>query len=295
MRKRYRTTIIALLMVLTVCPLGAAATAGPVDMESRETVENSDESKGENIEKISLQIPQKLQVTIDPFELDGKGQIYSEQYTIWNVGETTGTLTLSFTCTTQGVEIKREKGGIHDGEGKAVYMEIEIGETDRMILSSEGSEYCAELKPGEGLSLRFTGEINENTPDSWKDGDIAVEGIYKWDIPEETLPEKLLTEEHELTGKEITESRESVSAGEVVPNEENYDVGESMDSETMGILEESGDSEGAGELETSQEQRESSDTEEYSGEDGPSKGEASGTGEPLDERSLSEETSREEG
>lgn len=268
MRKRYAAVMAALLVGLAACPLGAAA-AGPADTDIRETAENAERSADGNLPeegtdkesaddgetkealsgetpesekagKISLQIPQKLQATIDPFELDGRGQIYSEPYTIWNTGETAGILTLSFTGRSESAEIRPGKDGIHDGESKALYMEFIIGETDTLILSPEGSEYQAELKPGEGLSLRFSGEVNENASDSWKDGDIAVEGIYQWEVSEEISPEETSAEEEKSTGEGAAEEAETDSGKEIVPTQKKPDPEEAGDSETPEAGEEPG-------------------------------------------------------
>lgn len=41
---------------------------------------------------MSLVIPQKLELIIDSFEIDGKTQVYSEKYDIKNAGKTIGVL-----------------------------------------------------------------------------------------------------------------------------------------------------------------------------------------------------------
>ena len=159
--------------------------------------EESGENKSEEINQ--LQIPQKLQVVIDPWEMDGKGQIYSEQYIIKNTGKTAGILILSdLACKTgknSGVVVKKSTQGLHDDEKKSVYMELMIDGKEKTVLSKNGSEYETEMKPGEELSLNFSGEVNENASKGWKDGDISVTVTYSWKaeaIPGETdeQPEK---------------------------------------------------------------------------------------------------------
>lgn len=139
----------------------------------------------EATEMESLRMPQRLEVVIDPWEMDGRSQIYSDQYTIRNTGETTGVLTLSqLTCKPQeksSVVVRSDKNGLHDNEEKSVYMEMLFGNGDSVVLTEEETEYKAELKPSEEISLCFAGEVNEYAADGWQNGDITVEVVYSWD------------------------------------------------------------------------------------------------------------------
>ena len=114
----------------------------------------------------NLQIPQKFEVVIDPWEMDGKGQIYSEQYIISNTGDTPGILTLSnLVCRPQeqsGVVVRTDKEGLHDSGDKSIYMEMLFGNNERIVFSEESSQYQTELAPGEELPVCFVGEVNEN-------------------------------------------------------------------------------------------------------------------------------------
>lgn len=149
---------------------------------------NSLKKKPVTPELENLQMPQKLEVVIDPWNMDGKGQIYSNEYVIRNTGENTGILKLSnLVCRPReqsGVTIKTEKSGIHDNGEKSVYMEMVFGSEDRVVLSEDGSEYTAELKPGEELSVSFTGEVNENASEEWQNEEVTVGVVYSWDMKE---------------------------------------------------------------------------------------------------------------
>lgn len=140
------------------------------------------------LEKDSLQMPQKLEVVIDPWEIDGKGQVYSDEYVIKNTGEDTGILTLSgLTCKPReksGVIVRTDRNGLHDDKRKSIYMEIVFGTGERIALTEEGAEYETELEPGEEVSLQFAGEVNENASGSWNNEDIAVGAVYSWDVKE---------------------------------------------------------------------------------------------------------------
>lgn len=130
-----------------------------------------------------LQIPEKLEIIIDPWEIDGKRQIYSMPFTVSNKGEGQGVLTLSFTLKANdegGVTIEKAEEGIHDSERKSAYLKLVLGNGEEIVFTEESVQCQAELQPGESLSLWFEGKVNENAEDSWKDGDIEVEGIYFW-------------------------------------------------------------------------------------------------------------------
>ncbi len=131
-----------------------------------------------------LLIPQKLNIVIDPWEQDGKEQIYSPQYTIKNAGECAGTLTfLNLTCRPRemsGVEVKTDRNGLHEGGKKSVYLELLFGNGDRIVLSEAGAEYKAELKPGEELTFCFSGAVNEYAESEWENEDISIDVMYSW-------------------------------------------------------------------------------------------------------------------
>ena len=178
----------------------------PFEMEEKESSEFQEDEKAKEAETRelseieNLQIPQKFEVVIDPWEMDGKGQIYSEQYVIQNKGEKAGILTLScLICNHQGqdrVIVKTDKAGIHDNKEKSLYMEMVFGNGERIVLSEENSEYQVELRPGEELFLCFTGEMNEYAEEGWKNGDVNVGIRYLWDIVETEMNEN--TEDMEV-------------------------------------------------------------------------------------------------
>ena len=141
-----------------------------------------------------LQIPEKITVVVDPWEIKGEGQIHSEQYIISNKGTTAVKLTLyNLACVpqeAQGGIVKTERDGIHQGGSKAIYMEMIFGNGDSVLFTEDGSSrYEIELAAGEELSFQITGELNENAAEPWRDGDFQVIISYEWDdgvqVPEE--------------------------------------------------------------------------------------------------------------
>lgn len=163
------------------------------DGSGKELPDSSNKDLSDNaevLEKESLQMPQKLEVVIDPWEMDGKGQIYSEKYQIRNTGEDTGRLTLSgLTCKPQeksGAVVRTDRDGLHEDKRKSIYMEMVFSTGERIVLSEEGAGYEVELRPGEEVSLEFSGEVNEYASGSWDNEDIIVGVVYSWDMEEDT-------------------------------------------------------------------------------------------------------------
>lgn len=225
--------------------------------------EEERESKGKYednkvIELEQLQIPQKLEVIIDPWELDGNGQIYSKPYVIRNNGKTPGVLTLSgLACIPKrdsGVIVRTDSIGLHDDQEKSVYMQMMFGRTEQIVLSEDDSEYQMELQPGEELSVCLTGEVNEYALEEWKECDIAVSINYSWDVEldvedsdnedEESNVNKANKEEtdnsiEKSTGEEETESGTDLN-NEDADLESTDDMEEGEDSglsEQMRVLE----------------------------------------------------------
>ncbi len=140
----------------------------------------------------NLQIPEKITVVIDPWEIGGEGQVHSEQYVIRNVGMKTVKLLLyQFACVPQNGNsgiVRADKAGIHEGSEKAIYMEMVIGNGDSVLFTEEGTGlYEVELGAGEELSFYITGEVNENAVEPWRDGDFQVMISYQWDDGSGTL------------------------------------------------------------------------------------------------------------
>lgn len=183
----------------------------------------------------NLQIPQKFEVVIDPWEMDGKGQIYSEQYIISNTGDTPGILTLSnLVCRPQeqsGVVVRTDKEGLHDSGDKSIYMEMLFGNNERIVFSEESSQYQTELAPGEELPVCFVGEVNENALGKWKNDDIAVSLVYSWEMEEKQDVDDAEKEETRLNDN-LEERQQDDIDKEILKekNPEDTDVGDSEES-----------------------------------------------------------------
>jgi len=172
----------------------------------------------------TLKIPQRLELVVDPWEIEGKGQIYSEKYVVHNSGDKEGTLVLlNLACNPEGkndVFVKTDPKGIHDDEKKSIYIEMVFSSGYKIVLSQEISEYTIELQPDEEASFYFTGEINENALGPWEKDDIKVTAVYFWGNK---------TEVEQMLKKKKEEYKESLAENKINGELEIEETGEIKD------------------------------------------------------------------
>ncbi len=155
-------------------------------LQEGQTAVQENEARGG--EMVSLLIPQKVEIIINPWELDGRRQVYSEWYTIKNCGETAGVLTLSnLMCRPLDgdVDVRTDSGGLHEGEGKNIYLEMAFDDGMTIGLSEEERRYEIPFEPGEEVSFTFCGEVNENAAEGWQESGVAVSIFYAWSSQQE--------------------------------------------------------------------------------------------------------------
>lgn len=188
--KKYMLIAAAVIVGLYFGSLHATVSAAENAVETNDSSdrEKKSEASSEKSDINQLQVPQKLHIVIDPWEMDGKGQIYSKIYRIKNAGNTAGVLTLSHLACEAGKKggavVRDDTKGLHDDKEKSVYMEMKFDNKEKIVLSQKETVYKVKLNPGEELSLSFSGEVNENASKSWKDGDIGVTVTYLWEAEE---------------------------------------------------------------------------------------------------------------
>lgn len=168
-----------------------------------------------------LQIPEKLEIVIDPWEIDERGQIYSEPFIVKNLGNGPGVLTLSFACRTNGEDganISETKERLRESGEKLIYMRVAFENGEGVAFTKKGAQCKAELEPGEELALWFEGEVNEYAEEPWESEDIEIEGIYSWE-------------------REEIQSSETEAVLPIEPDEKD-DSGEIPSAETNGVTSE---------------------------------------------------------
>lgn len=198
----------------------------PLHIEEGTAEDSEDETDSMIEEKLSLQVPQGIEIVMDPWEMDGKEQIYSNEYIVKNCGKTAGHLVLSeLTCKTQTDEIRiqTDKEGLHYGDEKSLYIEMVFGDGEKIILSQEDSRYETDLEPGEEVSFCFLGEVNEYASVDWTGSDIVVNVVYSWEaepeekniLPENDDPTELPTDLPKEKDETITEKMENEKKDDV--------------------------------------------------------------------------------
>jgi len=196
-----------------------------LNIEEGTTEGFEDETGSRSEETFFLQIPQEIKIVMDPWEMDGKEQIYSKEYIVKNCGETAGHLVLSeLTCKaqTEEINVQTNKEGLHIGDEKSIYMEMVFGDGERIILSQEDSEYETDLEPGEEVVFCFSGEMNENAPVEWAGSDVAVSVAYSWDTePEE---KNILPENDSPTGRSAEKNEANLEKVEKEKREDKADI-----------------------------------------------------------------------
>ena len=169
-----------------------------------------------------LQIPEKLEIVIDPWEIDERGQIYSEPFIVKNLGNAPGVLTLSFVYGANGEDganICDTQEGFRASGEKLIYMKVVFGNGEEFVFTREGVQCEAELGPGEELTLWFSGEVNEYAEEPWKSEDMEIEGIYSWKIEEILSNETEDVSTSELNGIDDREEVSDVETENILPIE----------------------------------------------------------------------------
>lgn len=250
----------------------------------------------------SLLMPQKFEIVMDPWEMDGRTQVYSKQYIIKNTGDMSGTLKLTGIACEVGedVHVQENSDGIHSGKDKKLYIELLINDEDRFVLMPEGTDYEIKLAPDESITLEFTGEMNENTSQNWQDSDVKISVTYDWCVepqeketetvesisePAEENPEDISEPAQENSEAE-SESAEVSTTSELESEEETSEV----ESETAGDnIETESEPENESLVSVTESEEETSEAETTEGENNLSEGLS------TEEGSLKIETATEEG
>ncbi|MDR0937699.1 MAG: hypothetical protein LBM98_13580 [Oscillospiraceae bacterium] len=146
---------------------------------------------------ISVIVPTTLDFTIDPLELAGRGQIYSEPFFIENRGNSNVVLTLSdinvaFAKDDEFEAVLEPFGDEFQSERKALYLALDFGregfppvvltdlEHPASVLIPLFSEESALSADGEysSVELSFSGNVNYPPELDWLPGDVHIAMTY---------------------------------------------------------------------------------------------------------------------
>jgi hypothetical protein len=147
---------------------------------------------------LHVTVPRTLDFVIDPFEIDGKGQIYSEAGIIENRGDTDVLLTFSDITVIfeNGADIESmdrpfDEYGYAGPMRKALYMLLGFGRQDvpPLVLTDETARmYPPDILLGaagsgtDSCTLGLSGSVNCDIDAGWKNGDVKISLNYHMEV-----------------------------------------------------------------------------------------------------------------
>ncbi len=223
-------------------------------------------SKVEYLENpvLNVVVPIAVSITIDPLELAGKGQIYSDTYKIRNNGDTDVLLTFSDIQVTFADDINFEALSQPFDERtssdlKSIFMMLDFGRSDMppAVITdfSRSGPICIPLSPpmedteeDSLLQFNFCGSVNYAPAVSWKDSDVKISMNYTLqtvpppmeenDLPEQQnplMPEEknaLLPEQSDTVPSSEENAQELPGSEETAPGDETAADAENTDAVT---------------------------------------------------------------
>ena len=157
-----------------------------------ETVTDSAEYLGSDI--LNVIVPISVSITIDPLELAGKGQVYSNTYNIKNYGDTDVILTFTDIKVTfaEGSLIEPLAQPIDEGLGselKSIFMKLDFGRSDvpPAVITDQTTKEAISIPlsatqgdtAGDSLvAFNFSGNVNEASALYWHNDDVKISMNY---------------------------------------------------------------------------------------------------------------------
>jgi hypothetical protein len=179
---------------------------------------------------LNIVVPAEIIIVLDPLELAGRGQIYSDTYVIENHGETDVLLTISdialiFPNDTDFEALPLPYDQKSESSLKAIFLLMDFGRADiSPVVTTDASLETpisillnAAQADKEGASyaaLSFMGNLNENPEVPWNDGDVKITITYTAQtvsIPDEDSEESASKDE-EADGEDESEEENSDNA-----------------------------------------------------------------------------------
>jgi hypothetical protein len=146
---------------------------------------------------VSLIVPENLDFKIDPYNIAGRGQIYSDGKMVQNKGNSDILITFTgfevlfsndtqFDPLTEPFDMPFEEAQKY--ERKAIYITLDFGRADTepiVITGWDGEQPTVLLTTEESdaqnsfLNLTVGGNLNPGPLNSWKDGDVRIRITYQ--------------------------------------------------------------------------------------------------------------------
>ncbi len=132
---------------------------------------------------ITLRVPRNLNFVIDPWEINGKGSIWSQEYVFSNNGKAPVELKMrDIKCSARegifcaGAQVSPEE--VIGASGKAVQMKLELSNGDVIYVTEDGGSYETIVDAGESFTLTVIGIISDEAKEQWQDGDLSLSLSY---------------------------------------------------------------------------------------------------------------------
>jgi hypothetical protein len=225
--------------------------------------ELDEENEPDDLVIIDIEIPNNFGFTIDPVNVAGRGQVYSDEITIYNNGETD--ILFSFT----DIDLKYSGDIIlsPDAYGitasfletrKIIWLAMKFNCEQIEQVTLTGLDYLQLLEEpfiitsGDSLSFEIIGKISQSPSIRWNNGDVKIQFVYQieaiipfceLDEDEELLEDEDLLDDDEDLEYEDLENRdlmdevledellndEIIEDNELLENEEESDEYEQED------------------------------------------------------------------
>lgn len=132
---------------------------------------------------ITLRVPRNLNFVIDPWEINGKGSIWSQEYVFSNNGKAPVELKMrDIKCSARegifcaGSQVSPEE--VIGASGKAVQMKLELSNGEVIYVTEDGGSYETIVDAGESFTLTVIGIISDEAKEQWQDGDLSLSLSY---------------------------------------------------------------------------------------------------------------------
>jgi hypothetical protein len=148
---------------------------------------------------LHVTVPQNLDFVIDPFEIAGRGSVYSDGYPLVNLGDGDVVLTFTridviFANETDFAPSATPLDESDEGGLKTAYLVLDFGNpeiapivlTDSNPLEIPSITLGARYKQSSEYALRVTGSVNAYSDKDWQDDDIKISITYKLESIAET-------------------------------------------------------------------------------------------------------------
>jgi hypothetical protein len=176
---------------------------------------------------VSVAVPANFNFTLDPYEIGGRGQVYSDDFEFVNYGDTDVTLVITdaevlFTGQGEFAAVPDEVGADFAAAPAEKTIQLILNTEDQQLILTDAAAQPLEISIAAGapVTVSISGSLNPYPAEEWQDGDIKIQVSYSITAaPIATEPEKKqepITEEL-LAADAVIEEESDESSGESEP------------------------------------------------------------------------------